>query len=259
VFGKATQLRGCAVEATDGAIGSVVNSLFDDERWVVRYLVVDTGKWLPGRKVLVSPLNVRNLNWGGSAVQLSLTREQVKNSPDIDSDRPVSRQREIDFYRYYGYPHYWGGVGLWGTADTPDMLARADEARQVAEMRARDLERPDDVHLRDAAAVTGYHVQARDGEIGHVEDFVVDDHTWAIRYLVIDTSNWLGGRRVLFAPAWVTKVSWPDSKVYVTADRSGVENSPQYRGVEHITPAYERQLGEHYRAPESIEAGRSGR
>jgi hypothetical protein len=150
VFVKATQLRGYAVEATDGGIGSVINTLFDDERWVVRYLVVDTGTWLPGRKVLVSPLNVRELDWGRSAVWLSLTRDQVKNSPDIDSDRPVSRQREIDFYRYYGYPRYWGGVGLWGTADTPDMLARADEARQVAEMRARDLEPPDDVHLRDA-------------------------------------------------------------------------------------------------------------
>jgi hypothetical protein len=255
MFRKTTQLRGCAVQAADGGIGGVVGTLFDDERWVVRYLVVDTGTWLPGRKVLISPLNVRDLDWNSSTVRLSLTREQVRNSPDIDSDKPVSRQREIDFYRYYGYPRYWGGIGLWGAADTPEMLARADDARKVAEIAARGG-RPEDVHLRDAGVVAGYHVQATDGEIGHVEDFVIDDRTWAIRYLVIDTSNWLGGRRVLFAPEWVTNVSWADSKVYVAADRRGVENSPPYRGVEQISAEYERRLDEHYRAPQPVGRGR---
>jgi hypothetical protein len=224
--------------------------LFDDERWTVRHLVVDTGNWLPGRKVLLSPLTIASIDWTGPRVQVSLTREQVRNSPNIDSDRPVSRQQELNFYRYYGYPHYWGGMGLWGTADTPEILARADEARDVAEIRARAADaRSDDVHLRDAGAVAGYHLRAVDGDIGHVQDFLIDDRTWEIRYLLIDTSNWLGGRLVLVAPALVASVSWGESKVYVAADRRSIESSPPYDGIENIDADYERRLSDHYHVP----------
>jgi hypothetical protein len=247
VFRKTSQLKGCAVQATDGAIGEAVTVLFDDEAWTVRHLVVDTGKWLPGRKVLISPLSVLQVDWTDRRVQVSLTREQVKNSPDIDSDRPVSRQHESDFYRYYGYPHYWGGTGLWGSGDTAEVLARADDARAVAEMRARDM-LPKDVHLRDAAAVAGYHVRAADGEIGHVQDFLIDDRTWLIRYLVIDTSNWLGGRLVIVSPDWVSRVSWSESTVDTAAARGTIAGSPPFTDVDDLSAHYEQRLREHYRA-----------
>src|SRR5689334_4092581 len=107
-------LKGFTIGATDGEVGGVNDLYFDDERWVIRYLVVDTGNWLPGRKVLISPHAVRTTQWELRRVDVALTRQQVKGSPDIDTDKPVSRQHEAAFFSYYGYPAYWDGTSLWG-------------------------------------------------------------------------------------------------------------------------------------------------
>jgi sporulation protein YlmC with PRC-barrel domain len=246
VLRKATQLAGCTIHATDGDIGSVNTIYFDDGHWTVRYFVVDTGKWLPGRKVLISPIAIRQLNWDGWTLDVILTREQVRNSPDIDTDLPVSRQHELDYYRYYGYPHYWGGAALASGAYVAPG-ARTDEARGMAEIRALEQEgKSHDPHLRDVRAVNGYHIRAADGDIGHVEDFLLDDQTWRIRYLVIDTSNWLGGRRVLVAPAWVAAVSWAESKVHLLISRRAVKESPEYDATATVSRDYERALYSHY-------------
>src|SRR5208283_3789493 len=118
-------LENYKVSATDGDIGHVVNFLLDDERWVARYLVVETGGSLGGRAVLISPISFRQADWSTRRFHLALTMEKIRNSPSVDVDKPVSRQHERDYYGYYGYPRYWDSTGSWGTGDFPRLLAGA--------------------------------------------------------------------------------------------------------------------------------------
>jgi hypothetical protein len=137
---------------------------------------------------------------------LALTVDKIKNSPSIDTDKPVSRQHEQDYFGYYGYPYYWGGAGPWGTGIYPAMLAKG------ALPEAPDDSAPGDVHLRSAREIRGYHIQGSDEAIGHLDDLIVDDETWEVRYLVVDTSNWWFGKKVLVAPHWASSVSWEENR-----------------------------------------------
>jgi hypothetical protein len=177
---NAASLKGLAIQATDSEIGTVDQFYFDDETWAIRYLTVETGGWLDGRRVLISPISVVNTDWQAKRLDVALTKKQVENSPDIDTHRPVSRQHEAAYLEYYGYPYYWGGGYMWGGGFYPSALAtpRIPSKETLAEKIRREST---DSHLRSSDAVTGYHIDGSDGEIGHVAGFVVDDETWAIR------------------------------------------------------------------------------
>lgn len=234
------------VSATDGDIGSVVNFLLDDQRWVVRYLVVETGGFLGGRRVLISPISFGQADWSTHRFHLALTMEKVTNSPSVDVDKPVSRQHEQDYYRHYGYPYYWGYSGIWGMGAFPALLG---SGRWNAAPVEHSSEAPGDVHLRSAAAVCGYDIQGSDEAIGHVDDFVVDDETWEVRYLVVDTSNWWFGKKVLVSPHWASRISWEESKVYVDMSRQQIKNSPEWNATAAINREYEARLYDHYGRP----------
>jgi hypothetical protein len=243
-------LRGFAITATDGAIGEVEDFYFDDELWAVRYLVVNTGTWRESQQVLISPISVEKVDRATNQMFVALTMNQVKNSPDINTHQPVSRQHETAFAAYYGYPSYWGGPFLWGAAAYPAGLGAptaGETAAAAAAARAREAS--GDVHLRSTKEVTGYHLQATDGEIGHVEDFIVEDETWAVRYLVADTSNWLPAKKVLLTPRWVGRVSWNESKVFVDLTKGAIEQSPEYDESALISREYETSLHGHYGRP----------
>ena len=218
-------LEGYTIAATDGDVGRVVDFLLDDERWAIRYLVAETGGFLDGRRVLLSPISLRSVDWSSRRVHLALTVDKIKNSPSVDTDKPVCRQHERDFYRYYGYPYYWGDLGLWGIGAYPRYLAAGQYNEAALQGSDHDL---DDVHLRSAKEVRGYDIQGSDKAIGHLEDFIVDDESWALRYLVIDTSNWWFGKKVLVVPQWASSVSWKERKVYVDVSRDFVKNSPEW-------------------------------
>lgn len=237
-------LQGSKIVATDGDIGHVEEFYFDDERWVIRYLVVDTTAWRLGPQVLVSPIAVRETNWTTRTVSLSITRDQVKHGPLVDTQKPVSRQHEREFLRYYHYPHYWGSAGLWGTGMTPGDLAMPIQ-RDVEQQATWDAE-ADDAHLRSSREVLGYHIQAADGQLGHLSDFLVDDRTWAIRYAVVDTSNWWFGKHVLLASEWITDVHWSDSTVSVELTRQAVKDAPTYDPDVQIDDQWERDYLAHY-------------
>jgi sporulation protein YlmC with PRC-barrel domain len=230
------------VKATDGDLGSVSNFFIDDERWTVRYLVVDTGGFFGGRNVLISPISFRGVDFSARAFNLALTRDRINNSPSVDLDKPVSRQHERDYYGYYGYPYYWGYGGLWGADTYPGAMASAGYDRAGERPGEPDA----DVHLRSAKEITGYHVEGTDGAIGHVKDFMVDDESWAIRYMVIETSNWWLGKSVLVAPDWTSRISWLDRKIYVDMTRSAIQSSPQWGVDDPISRAYEDALHRHY-------------
>ncbi len=232
-------LENYSIMATDGEIGHVKDFFFDDDAWVIRYLVVDAGSWFSSRKVLISPISIDPSNRADRTLPVSITKEQVKNSPGIDTDQPVSRQNEVLYLGYYGYANYWGGAGMWGGGMYPFAMApgyagfgvdRVERERETeAHLRAeRDRHRNDDPHLRSSNAVIGYHLHATDGEIGHVAGYLVDEQTWAIRYLVVDTSNWWMGHKVLVAPEWITGVHWIDRTVSVDLSRESVKAAPLY-------------------------------
>jgi sporulation protein YlmC with PRC-barrel domain len=247
------ELYGYTIRATDDTIGSVHDFLFDDRESKVRYLVVDTGNWLPGRKVLIAPEALSKPDWASMTLPVNLTKDQVKNSPDVSTEKPISRQQEDDLRRYYDWPLYWGGwMAPAGTAGNMPTSAEIEHIPQPIERSGTTAvyeETPADTHLRSAKDVTGYHIQATDGEIGHVDDFVLDDEHWTIRYLVIDTRNWLPGRKVVLAPDWVDAVDWNESKVHVSLTKEGVKNSPEFDPEAPVNRQYEETLYDYYGRP----------
>jgi hypothetical protein len=243
-----THLKGLVIRATDGELGTVDQSYFDDETWAIRYLTVETGNWLDGRQVLISPFSIIRTDWQAKRLDVALTKKQVENSPNIDTHQPVSRQHEVEYLGYYGYPCYWGGPYLWGPDVYPVGLAIPASARAEA-VADRFRRESADSHLRSSEAVTGYHVEATDGEIGHVNGFLLDDEAWAIRYIEVATRNWWPGKKVLLSPAWVDRVSWLDSKVYVGLSREAIQSAPEYVEPLAITREYEDRLYLHYGRP----------
>jgi hypothetical protein len=223
-------LRGDDILARDGAIGSVHDAYFDDEHWALRYLVVDTGNWLPGRQVLISPASVRAV--GADDLQVDLSRAQVEQAPGVETHQPVSRLYEQSHALHYGYPYYWTGPYLWGPAVMP-IAAPPEQAQSASEMRgtqeaaARAEREVAESHLRSAAEVVGYHIEARDGSIGHVEDFLVDLDNWAIANMVVDTRNWLPGNKVGISPSEIESVDWASKKVRVRLTRDQIRHSAQ--------------------------------
>ncbi len=242
------QLKGFVIRATDGELGTVEQFYFDDETWAIRYLTVETGGWLDGRRVLISPMSVVQTDWQARRLDVSLTKKQVENSPDINTHQPVSRQHEAAYLGYFGYPYYWSGPYLWGPTLLPagSAIPTPDSAESLAE---RIRKESSDSHLRSTDAVTGNHIEAIDGEIGHVDGFVVDDEVWAVRYIEAATRNWWPGKKVLISPAWIERVSWTDSKVYVELTREAIKSGPAYIESRPITREYEHQLYLHYGRP----------
>jgi hypothetical protein len=238
-------LEGYAVHATDGDIGRVVDFLVEDERWTIRYLVVETGTFFDRQRVLISPVSFGTVAWSSKRFELALTKDKVKNSPPVATDEPVSRQREWDLYRYYGYPYYWGYSGIWGVGAYPGLLGAGEYYADSAE---RLEHAPGDVHLRSISAIIGYHIQGKDASIGHLADFIVDDETWQLRYLVVDTSNWWLGKKVLLAPEWATSVSWDERKIHVDVLQDFVKQSPEWDSLA-VNRAYEASLYSYHGRP----------
>jgi uncharacterized protein YrrD len=237
---KVKTLKGYTLDSRDGEIGKAKEFYFDDQHWTVRYLVADTGNWLTGRQVLLSPHALVTVMKEKQQIVVDLTKAQIENSPSLDSDKPVSRQFEEAYYGYYGWPMYWDDSFMWGAYP---YIVRDREVLAKAERKKKAW----DPHLRSTHAVSGYHVQASDGEIGHVEDFIIDDATWAIRYLIIDTQNWWPGKKVLVSPQWIERVSWEEEKVFVSLSRDTIRQSPEYTDWSMLTREFEIDLHRYYK------------
>jgi len=240
MLNKAKTLKGYKLDSRDGEIGKVKEFYFDDHHWTIRYLVADTGNWLTGRQVLISPYALIAVIKEEEHITIDLTKKQIENSPPLDADKPVSRQFEDAYYGYYGWPDYWGDTYMWGSYPYIERDGKKWKESAQAEKASWDP------HLRSTYDVSGHHIQATDGEIGHVDDFVIDDETWAIRYLIIDTQNWWPGKKVLVSPQWIERVSWKESKVFVGLSRETIKQSPEYTEEALLTRDYETRLHQHY-------------
>jgi uncharacterized protein YrrD len=228
----ATELTGFKLNSLEGEIGKVSEFYFDDRFWTIRYLVADTGTWLTGRMVLISPYALAAVNAEDQNIAVNLTMKRIEESPPLDSDKPVSRQFEADFHGYYGQTQ--GG-------SEPDIVSEED-----IWSKPNPADHPWDPDLYSMKDVIGHHVQASDEEIGHVEDFIIDDKTWVIRYLVINTRNWLPGKKILVSPHWIKRVSWIEAKVFVNLESDAIKLAPEYLEDDLITRDYEARLFEHY-------------
>lgn len=233
------------VSAGDGDVGSVADFLLDDERWTVRYLVADTVSSFGGRPVLISPISFRQVDWSTRHFNLALSKQAVSESPSVDVDKPVSRQHERSQATHYGYRNYWGFSGLWGTGSDPTLLAVTERSAAPPE----DADKTGDRHLRSASEVRGYTLQGSDGAVGHVDDFIVDDETWQVRYLVIATSGAWFGKKVLMAPQWATSIVWADKTVTVNIPRQAIKDCPAWDPRAPINRAYETRLYDYFGRP----------
>lgn len=217
------QLYGKRLGATDGDIGRVEDFYFDDLTWAIRYLVVDTGQWLSGRPVLLSPHAFESGRFGQSerdsaTIPVNLTRAQIEKSPSIDTHLPVSRQYEVDYHRHFGWPGYWQDASTWGVVGSPVVVTES----VALDPASLPPSQANDPHLRSTKSVAGHKIEATDGPVGTVNSFMVDDKSWEIRELVVTTGNWFSGRNVLVLPENVLRISYEESTVYVNLSRENM-------------------------------------
>ncbi len=210
-----------------GDIGHVKDFYFDDKAWAVRYVVVDTGAWLAGRLVLISPHAFGNFYQDEDCLLVELTRSQIEHSPSIDSHKPISRQFEEEYFKYYGWPNYWGGLELWGGAGFP-VAPPPPGGPMAVEDTPGDSSDNNDPHLRSTKSVNGYHIHTRDGSLGKVTDFMIDDKTWAVRHLVVETGHWFSGKEVIISPRDIVRISFEESTVFVNVTKAAVRDALEY-------------------------------
>jgi hypothetical protein len=245
MLNKATILKGYKLDCIDGEFGKVEEFYFDDHHWTIRYLVANTGNWLKGRQVLISPHALVAAIKAEKHIAVDLTKKKIEDSPSLNSDKPVSRQFEESYHGYYGWPMYWNGTNMGASGPYMSGANATVVLDQEGSKESDDRAEAWDFHLRSTDDVIGHHIQAEDGGIGHVEDFIIDDETWAIRYLVVDTKNWWTGKHVLISPQWIDRVSWEEGKVFVNLSREVIKKSPEYT-EESLSRAYETELHQHY-------------
>jgi hypothetical protein len=220
------QLFGAKLDASDGQIGHVKDFLFTDQDWTVRYVVADTGSWLSERLVLLSPEAFSNFFQGGERLRARLTRAQIEQSPTIEAHKPVSRQQEEEFLRHYGYSNYWNEGAAWGLGVYPMTVPMPIPTERPVRQGS------DDPHLRSTHALGGYRIQNGEDALGHVTDFLMDDKTWTIHYLIGATGNWFAGKEIVISPQDVERISYDESKVSVHVTKAVIQASPDY----HYTP-----------------------
>jgi sporulation protein YlmC with PRC-barrel domain/uncharacterized protein YceK len=227
------QLYGDKLGASDGEIGHVKDFYFDDKNWAIRYVVADTGSWLTGRQVLISPHAFGGFHQSGKLLLVNLTRKQIEGCPPIAEHKPVSRVYEEEYYRYYGWPSYWQGDGLWGTSGFPIVELPAKPLPNKAAAATGPHPGRADAHLRSAQDVNGYNVQASDGILGHVCDFMMDAESWAVSQLVVKTGHRISGKEVLIPTNKVERISYEKSTVFVNVTKDAVEQGSAH----HLAPA----------------------
>ena len=249
---SANELIGYKLSAPDQIVGTCKDFLFDDRWWTIRHMLADTGGWLTGKKVLVSPMSIAKQDWKTRNIYLNITKEQIEKCPAPSEDETVSRAHERRMAQYYGIPYYWGDAGLWGPNAYPFVMApEISEAMTYSQKEAaEELDEDDENHLRSLKEVTGYYIKANDGNIGHVEEFIMDEKTWALRYVVVDTRNWLpGGRKVLLPLKWAEAVSWERTEFEMNLDKADIENGPEFDPEKPINIEYEAQIYDYYGRP----------
>lgn len=247
---KAKALKGYKLKGLDGEIGKVEEFYFDDKHWAIRYLIAETGGWLMEWQVLISPYSLVAINTEERTISINLTKKKIEESPLLESDKPVSQQYEESYNKYYGQPLYWGGSFMWGVSpyiqNDPQLNAVGNSLEKKESESHLVNKRSWDPNLRSTDTVRGYTIRGTDGDIGHVDDFVIDDSNWAIRYLIVATTDWWPGKKVLISPNWIDRIDWTDSIAYVNVVCDDIKKSPEYTEDFLLNRDYETGLHDYY-------------
>ncbi len=248
-------LKGFGIIASDGELGTVEDFLFDDMSWSVRWLVVECGTWRHGRKILIHPSAISTADFDDQRFEVRLTKAQVADVPELIEDLPVSRQMEEQLYNYYGLDPEWGAPylgGALGAMASPLMGPPFLGFRtHTAASDAKDARGSDDPHLRSYSELVGYRIHATDGDIGHVENLMLQDTDWTVRYFVVDTRHWWVGAHVLISPAALIDIDWFDHHIHLNVSREQIKASPPWDPLVAFNQVYSKQLHSHYGWPGS--------
>lgn len=243
-------LIGYPIHATDGHFGRVADCLFDDKEWGLRYLVVHTHGLLDRHDVLISPrdLDQPGAGWFERHVPVTLTKQQIEDSPTVDTDKPVSKLYEEEYARYHRHVVYWEGSMIWGATLVPH-LKRPDRDSARAAMHDRRMKWIADRTLRSANEVIGYHAKATDGDIGKVRDLILQTDQWRIRHLAVDSTKWLPGGNVLIDVDWAEDFNWAEELVSVNHTKEEIRNAPPFHPLDAVNRDYEKELYDYYGRP----------
>jgi len=242
------KIVGYNLKETDGEIGNIEDFYFDDITWKVRYLVIRTGNWFTGRKVLISPKSLQKADWENEEFLVNLTKDQIQNSPDIDTEKPVSRQQEEELYNYYPWGTYWGadpdehGAGIFGAMPSELYNSELNTSKAPTAVAVES----NDQHLRSTDNVTGYKIHATDGEIGKVVDYIIDDTNWQIKYIIVETGSWLDSRKVVLPVRWIRDISWENSVLIANVTTEQVQTSLEFNPDEVLNSSYGENLNAYY-------------
>ncbi len=242
------ELKGMKLLALDGEIGKCVDFLFDDRHWAVRYMDARAGNWLTGRRVLISPISLQPPNWPSSQLPVRLSREQIKDSPSLAEDEPVSREFEREFFKFYGYGYYWMGSAAWGAGVLPSELENLPGTDE------RDEDRREN-HLRSLKEVSGYHLMFNDDKVGQLDGALVDAESWMIEYLVVDRGSLLSSELVVIPPQWLGEISWSGHSVPLLVGKSLLETAPEYGDGAPVAADEEERIRQHFDDDRSIPRG----
>lgn len=246
------EIIGYRLNATDGVFGKCKDLLFDDRWWTIRHMVSSTGPWLMGRLVLVSPMMIQTPDWGSRSIYLNVSKETIENCPAPMDDETVSREHERKIALYYGYPDYWADEGLWGPVPNPAVVQLFEAAENVQE----DKESPETNHLRSFNEVKGYRIETRDGPCGSVQDFILEDDSWTLRHLIVDTGNLVNrGKKIILPMECADRVSWSDRTVGVSLGKNDIHNGPEFNPDIPVNAEFEKRLYDFYGRPYQREAG----
>jgi hypothetical protein len=230
------EIEGFTILALDGPLGSLDEFFFDDDSWVVRYAVINTGVWLSGKKILLPPLLFKQPDWRNQCLPVKLTKDQVRKSPDIDTQNPISRQQELSLHKFFGWLPYWDSSAL-GAVPSPITDSSQSTIESTPEL---------DPHLRRTKEVFGYRIKTRNGEIGHLNDFLLDEHLRLIRYAAVEIRNLLSIKKVLLSKEWIKSISWNDQTLCLDLDREFVKNSPEFNSSNPVDREFEARLHDYY-------------
>ncbi|KGX83412.1 PRC-barrel domain-containing protein [Pontibacillus marinus] len=257
-----SKLEGLRIDASDGELGKIKDIYFDDKKWTIRYVVADTRKWLPGKKVLLSPASLKEIPFDSDKIEVDLDKETIRNAPPIEDHEPVSVRNEMELSRYYGWSPYWEGEYLWGTMGYPQIMEpganptmMADE-KMEQEKKAEDNPAHPDHNLRSVREVagekSGYRVFAQNQEIGHLEDFSIQQETYKLQYMVINTGSWLNEKLRILSTDWIESIDWENHIVKVDIDPGQLKNAPDYDYEHEVTRDVEEHMHQLYAKPFQI-------
>jgi hypothetical protein len=232
--------------------GKVKDIYFDDAWWKIRYFIVDTTKWLPGKKVLISPDVMKEPVQAQLLIPTILTEEQIKNSPPMEEEQTISRTNEAHLAHYYGWNPWWliGAGTLEGVPPMlpgkMDLLERGDKQKELIASE----EKKEETNLRSMKEIKGYDIQPADGESGRLDDFIVETDDWRLRYFVFDTAyHLLQGKKVLISCDWIERINWMERTIYIDLTQEQIKNGPEFDPNTPINRKVETIIYDYYGKP----------